>query len=154
MAKKEIKYGVISIPKGTVICTMENGGDKDGKAIYRFSDSGKRTTCTTHALISDETVMKDLYGDVWAHIKEGWVKAGDKITWYGSYKAATEALSKKKTWRKTLFRIAPIIIIAALAGWYLYKRYKANILTAAAVPAAEPAIETTETIIPDEIPMD
>lgn len=130
---------------------MENGGDKDGKAIYRFSDTGKRTTCETHALISDETVMKDLYGDDWAHIKKGWVKAGDKIAWYDSYTEASQALAKKKTWRRTLIRVLPFVILAALVGYLIYKYYKKTTTTL----QIEPTIETPiETAIENEIPLD
>lgn len=130
---------------------MENGGDKDGKAIYRFADTGIRTDRITHTLISDETIMKDLYGNKWAHTKKGWVKADDKITWYDSYTEATHALAKKKTWRRTLIRVLPFVILAALVAYLIYKHCK----NTASTLQIDTTIETPiEPIIPDEIPMD
>ena len=124
MKKKETKYGVIDIPQGTIICTMEKGGDKDNKAGYRFSNSGKRTDSRIVALVTDETVMQDVYGDDWAHTKEGWIKTGDNITWYQSYKEAANALASKTRRKRRIIRIIIIAITLAAVGYTAYKIYK------------------------------
>ena len=159
MNKKKIKYGILIVPQGTPLCTMEKGGDKDNKARYRFSNTGKKTSARLISLVTNETVMPDLYGAPWAHTKEGWVKAEDKITWFNSYKEASKTLaSLTNRKRKILIGIVIAVIIAATA-YLVYKHYQGKKLIAAAapdtVPAAEPIAEpVTETIIPDEIPMD
>ena len=154
MKKNIIKYGVAQIPIGIAICSLEKGGDKKNKARYRFSDTGKRTTKKTIKLITDEIIVTDLYNAPWIKIKEGWVKAENRITWYDNYAEATQALSKKKHGRKYLIYLVPILILTVLAIRYFYGKYKASSITTATAPAAEPIIETTQTVIPDEIPMD
>ena len=85
MKKPTIQYGIIDIPEETVLCNIEKGGDKNGTARYRFVDNGHRTENKHIALVSNETLLPDLYEALWARTKNGWVKTQDKITWYSSY---------------------------------------------------------------------
>ena len=157
MKKNTTKYGVIIIPKGTVLCTMEKGGDKDGKARYRFSDSGKRTASRLVALVSDETIMNDLYDAPWAHTDKGWVKAEDKITWYNSYKEASDALASLTNRKRKIILWILIAVLFAALGYLIYKHYQGKTEIQTVVPDIEPAAEPIvepETIIPDEIQVD
>jgi hypothetical protein len=135
MTKTEIKYGIIDTPVGTPLCSMEKGGDKDGKARYRFVDTGKKIDKRIIALVTTETVMRDLYGAPWAHTPQGWVKAEDKITWYSSYKEASNMLASL-TNRKQKIVITILLLIAfAGIGYIIYKTYKSKINT--------PIVDTT-----------
>ena len=146
--KKQPTYGIIDIPKQTAICNMEKGGDKDGKAGYRFVGTGTYTAKRLIALVSSETVMTDLYGATWAHTKKGWVKAQDHITWYNTYKEASNALaSLTNRKRKIILGLSIAVLIAAIAYLTIKHWHKPDII----LPTAEPI---NETIIPDEIPMD
>ena len=135
MKKTEIKYGIIDAPAATPLCSMEKGGDKDGKARYRFVDTGKKTDKRIIALVTTETIMRDLYGAPWAHTPQGWVKAEDKITWYSSYKEASNMLASL-TNRKQKILITVLLLIAfAGIAYIIYKTYKNKINT--------PIVDTT-----------
>lgn len=149
---KQPTYGIIDIPKGSAICTMEKGGDKDNKAGYRFAGTGSYTDKRLVALVSSETVMTDLYGALWAHTPKGWIKAQDHTTWYKSYKDASHALaSLTNRKRKIVLGITIAVLIAAIIYIWIKYRRKSDIAIPAAEPVVEPAIENP---IPDEIPMD
>lgn len=147
MAKKNIRYGIIDIPQNTVLCTMEKGGDSENKARYRFSDTGKRTSSRLVALVSDETVMTDLYGAPWAHTDKGWVKAEDKITWCNSYKEASEKLASLTNRKRKIILWILTAVLVAVTVYLVYRHFKNT-------ADINPIIETPETPIPDEIPMD
>lgn len=144
MRKKPTKYGVIDIPAGSVICTLENGGDKDGKAMYRFSDSGKRTANRLIALVTGETIMQDLYGDMWAHTPKGWVKAEKYTTWYESYKEASDKMAALTHRHKRVLKYLLAAAITGLTGYLIYK-YLKNKTTNITPPVETPAT--------DEIPL-
>lgn len=126
MKKTEIKYGIIDIPEGTILCKIEKGGDKDGTARYRFVDTGKKTNKRSIALISNETIMLDLYDAMWARTPNGFVKAQDKITWYASYKEASNAYASLTNRKRKI--LITILVLALVAGtiFLAYKFYKAK----------------------------
>ena len=158
MKKSNTTYGVIDIPAGTILCKMENGGDKDGKARYRFADTGKKTSSRLVALVTNETLMPDLYGAQWAHTDKGWVKAEDKITWHGSYREASNALASVTNRKRKVLMTILIIVLAAGIGYLIYKYYKHYKMTTNGTTndiTIEPTIEPTiQTVLPDEIPLD
>ena len=135
---KTTRYGTLTILKGAVYCTIENGGDNKGKAVIRFSDNGKRATNTQTILITDELATTDFYGDTWIHTKKGWIKAEDRLTWYNTYKEAKEAVYGKNHTKRKILLIIPIVILVAVIAYKLYKRKQTT-----------PIIET-----PNEIQMD
>lgn len=146
MKKQEIRYGVIDIPAGSALCTLEKGGDKDNKATYRFSDTDKRTTKRLVALITTETILQDYYNAQWAYTKKGWVKAENHITWYNSYKEAADALHAKTNRKKKILIGLLAATLTIAIGYMIYKfRNKTDITIQST---------TNETLIPDEIPMD
>lgn len=123
MKKDTIKYGVINIPPGSVLCTLEKGGDKDNQAQYRFASTGQKNKKKIVALVSNETTMQDLYGDTWAHTKNGWIKAQNYITWYDSYIEASNAYASI-TNRKQKITIVMLLSIAIIGIIYLVKKIK------------------------------
>ena len=146
MKKNTIKYGVIDIPAGTILCNIEKGGDKDGKAIYRFTDSGKKTSSRIISLVTNETTMPDLYGATWAHTKNGWVKAEDKITWYSNYKEASNAYASLTNRTRKVIRTILLILLAVGIGYLAYKLIKQRRFNT--------TVQTHIDIPTDEIPMD
>lgn len=146
MKKTNIQYGVIDIPAGTTLCNIEKGGDKNGTARYRFVDNGHRTESRHIALVSNETLLPDLYGALWARTKNGWVKAQDKITWYSSYREASNAYASLTNRKRKILLTVLLVILAALITYLVYKICKNKIN----IPNVEPTINTDI----DEIPLD
>ena len=142
MKKQNIKYAVIDIPAGTALCTLEKGGDKDNKAIYRFSDTNQRTTKRIIAIASSETILTDLYNAQWAYTKKGWIKTENHIKWYQSYQEAKQELRNKTHQTKKNIIIILITCIAITIIYKIIKHKKTNTTN---------ATETTNT---NEIPLD
>lgn len=146
MKTKNTQYGIVDIAPGAVLCRMEKGGDKDGKAIYRFSDTGERTTKRHIALVTNETLMNDLYGAPWAHTAKGWIKAEDKITWYSSYKEASNAYASLTNRKRKIVLTVLIMLLITLISILIYKIYKNK--------CNQPPIQTPLNTDINEIPMD
>ena len=146
MKKPTIQYGIIDIPEGTVLCNIEQGGDKNGTARYRFVDNSHRIDKRHIALVSNETLLPDLYGALWARTKNGWVKTQDKITWYSSYQEASNAYASLTNRKRKILLTVLLVILAALVTYLVYKICKNKIN----IPNVEPTINTDI----DEIPLD
>lgn len=121
MAKDTSKYGVAIIPENTFICTIEKGGDKDDIARYRFTETGKRTSKQIITIVTDDIILPDLYGEPWVRTPQGWVKAGDKITWYNSYEEARKVYKKLTKYNQKLTIYICLTAIAAIIGYLIYK---------------------------------
>lgn len=122
--KPKIKYGIAIIPKGSALCTLEKGGDKDGKAMFRFSETHTYTPKTQCILITNETIMYDLYGAEWVRCNKKWVKADGKITWYNSYEEAVKVKASATNRKQKNIRIMLTIMITVLIGYIIYKLIK------------------------------
>ena len=146
MKKPTIQYGIIDIPEKTVLCNIEKGGDKNDTARYRFVDNGHRTESRHIALVSNETLLPDLYGALWARTKNGWVKTQDKITWYSSYREASNAYASLTNRKRKIILTVLLVILAALVTYLVYKICKNKIN----IPNVEPPINTDI----DEISLD
>ena len=146
MKKSSIQYGVMDVHAGTILCRLEKGGDKDSKAIYRFSPTGEKTSSRIISLVTNETTMPDLYGATWAHTKNGWVKAEDKITWYSNYKEASNAYASLTNRKRKVIRTILLLLLAIGIGYIAFKYIKQRRLTT--------TVQTPIDIPTDEIPMD
>ena len=146
MKKPTIQYGIIDSPEKTVLCNIEKGGDKNDTARYRFVDNGHRTENRHIALVSNETLLPDLYGALWARTKNGWVKTQDKITWYSSYREASNAYASLTNRKRKIILTVLLVILAALVTYLVYKICKNKIN----IPNVEPPINTDI----DEISLD
>lgn len=122
MAKDTSKYGIVDIPKATIVCDIEKGGDKDGTARYRFSDNGKRTTRRIVALVNDDVTLPDLYGALWMRTKQGWVKIEDNVKWYDSYSQAHNAYRSYIIHSPYIFWGIITVALIGLTAYILYKR--------------------------------
>lgn len=114
------KYGIAEIPKGTILCSLEKGGDKDNLARHRFVESGKCTTKKIIKIVTDELVLQDLYDENWILIGQEWVKAEDIITWYDSYEKARNAYKSLTHYNRKLIIWVLITTILAIAGYRIY----------------------------------
>lgn len=121
MKQTNIQYGIINVPEGAVLCKIEQGGDKNGQALYRFVNSGSKTEKKHIAIVTHESLLPDLYGALWAKTKKGWIKVQNYITWYSSYNEAANAYASLTNRKRKIILTLLVMILTALFAYIIYK---------------------------------